>query len=325
MTLEERSNLVLAVARVLYSNGQSRHQLFTLAAAAGAVALAVLFGVRHPAAAALIFGSAAAGAILRRACALYSTNIFLQPFAAALVAGVVGALAVRYELSSSLRLVAVCPCMVLVPGPHFLNGMLDLIRGRIDLGAARLSYALLVVVAISTGLLVGLTLLGVSLPIDPPGRALPLWHDVVAAGVAVACYSVFFSTPRNMCALPVVVGMVAHALRWVTLTALGASAATGALVACLIAGLILTPVSRRWHMPFTAVGFASVVSMMPGVFMFRMASGLLQLTDNSQRTWDLMAATIAAGSVAILIILAMSFGLLFPKLIIDYFSERTAI
>ena len=65
--------------------------LFTLAAAAGAVALAVLFGVRHLPAAALIFVSAAAGAILRRILARFSANIFLQPFCAALLAGLVGA------------------------------------------------------------------------------------------------------------------------------------------------------------------------------------------------------------------------------------------
>jgi len=298
--------------------------LFTLAAAVGAVSLAVLFGVQHVTAAALIFGSAAAGAILRRTLARYSTNIFLQPFSAALVAGVVGALAVRYELSSSLRLVAVCPCMVLVPGPHFLNGMLDLIRGRINLGTSRLAYAVLIVVAISTGLLLGLAFFGVSLPVEPAGRGVPLWHDVIAAASAVACYSVFFSTPLRMLAWPVAVGTAAHALRWVVLTMLGAGVATGAFVACLVVGVILTPVSRRWHMPFAAVGFASVVSMMPGVFMFRAASGLVQLTHGLQRTWELMGATIADASVAAFIILAMSFGLIVPKLIIDCASEKLA-
>src|ERR1700733_14560348 len=59
--------------------------LFTLAAAAGATALAVIFGVEYLAAAALIAVSAAAGAVLRRAVARYSTNLFLQPFCAALL------------------------------------------------------------------------------------------------------------------------------------------------------------------------------------------------------------------------------------------------
>src|SRR5262245_61849978 len=49
--------------------------LFTLAAAAGAVGLSVIFGVEHPVPAALIFVSAAAGAILRRGVARVSANV----------------------------------------------------------------------------------------------------------------------------------------------------------------------------------------------------------------------------------------------------------
>jgi uncharacterized membrane protein YjjP (DUF1212 family) len=295
--------------------------LFTLAAAAGAAALSVLFGVQHVAAVMLIVASAAAGAVLRRTLARYSDNPFLQPLCAALLAGMVGALAVRFELSSSLRLVAVCPCMILVPGPHVLNGTMDLSLARIHLGASRLVYAGLVILAISSGLLLGLGLLGVSLPVGEPGRAVSLWLDVIAAGVAVAAYSVFFSTPLRMLGWPVAIGMLAHALRWWTL-AVGGGAATGAFVACVVVGLTLTPVAHRWHMPFAAIGFASVVSMMPGVFLFRMASGLLQLATNSNTTLELLSATIADGMTAVTIILAMSFGVIVPKIVIDSLGDK---
>jgi uncharacterized membrane protein YjjP (DUF1212 family) len=298
---------------------------FALFAAAGAAALGVIFGAAHLLSLVLIAFSAGAGACLRRWLAGMSRNLFVQPFCAALLAGVVGAIAVRLQLSSVLRLVAVCPCMVLVPGPHFLNGMIDLARARITLGAARITYAILITAMICAGLLLGLALGGVSLPASGPSHSAPLGYDIIAAGIAVAAYGTFFAMPWRMLPIPILIGMLAHASRWEAISVAGASAETGALVACLVVGVIITPIADRMRLPFAGLAFASVVSLIPGVFLFRMASGMVDLVAlGTKAPQELFVQVVADGTTAILIILAMSFGLIFPKMWIQNLTRSVS-
>jgi len=288
---------------------------FTLAAAWGACALAIVFGATHPATFPLIAFSAGAGALLRRGLSHLSRNLFIQPFAAALLAGLVGGFAQRAGLSSSLELIAVTPCMVLVPGPHFLNGLMDLAWARLALGSFRLAYAWLVVVAICAGLFLGLGLVGATLPVSPPSRSVPLWVDVAAAAAAVAAYASFYSMPWRYVPLPLLVGAMAHALRWWAL-ATGVTSVAATLLACLFVGLVMSPLGSRLRLPYAALSFAAVVSLIPGVFLFRMGSGLVQLALLGEKApLDLPTVVLGDLATAGLTLLAMGSGLILPKLL----------
>ena len=294
-------------------------------AAAGAAALGVIFGTMHLLSLLLIALSAGAGACLRRWLATKSANLLVQPLCAALLAGVLGAISVRFQLSSVLRLVAVCPCMVLVPGPHFLNGGIDLFRGRIALGASRIAYASLITAMISAGLILGLALVGVSLPASGPTNSVPIEYDIVAAAVAVAAYGTFFAMPWQILPIPIVIGMLAHACHWMAISLAGTSAVTGTFLACLVVGILMTPIADYLRLPFAGLAFASVVSLIPGVFLFRMAGGLVDFVIlGTKAPQDLLIQALTDGTTALLIFFAMGFGLIVPKMCIEHFTRPTA-
>jgi uncharacterized membrane protein YjjP (DUF1212 family) len=118
--------------------------------------------------------SAAIGAFVRRWLSGFSNNQLVQPLCAAFIAGVVAAAPSRFQLSETMALVDFCPCMVLIPGPHILNGAVDLARTRIALGITRMVYAGIIVFLICAGGLFGFTTVGANLAIAGPSPPVPL-------------------------------------------------------------------------------------------------------------------------------------------------------
>lgn len=297
--------------------------LFVLAAVAGALALAVIFGGKHPPALALLATSAGLGAVTRRWLAARGANLALQAFTAALLAGLLGGTAIHFGMPSSLHLIAVCPCMILVPGPHILNGALDLLHARISLGLARLAYAAVVLCAIATGAVLGLTLTGSSLPPDGVAKDIPAWLDVAAASVAAACYSVYFSSPYRLIGWAMLIGAVAHLSHWLALDVLGLNALAASWLACLVAGTSVVLLSRK-HLSFAAVGFAAVVALVPGLYVFRWVSALLQLvtTSSPSHAAQLQLAASQDLYTALLLTAAMVAGLVLPILLWEAVSSR---
>ena len=297
----------LAVAR---RETTSNTAIFAIACGTGAGALSVGFGAVDPLTVLVVALSAALGGLFRRGLGRVGIGILTQAFAAAAIAGLVGVVAQRFHVADALGLVVLCPAMVLVPGPHLLNGALDLVALRMSLGIARLGYACLILVAIATGLILGLAVDGRSIAVAQTGAIVPWYVDVLAAGVAAGSYPVFFSMPYRMIGWPVAVGMLAHGAHWWLLQPGRADLAVAALVSCLIAGVLLVPIAHYLRIPFAAIGFASVVALIPGVYVFRMLSGVVQFA--SSPTTELLTALAADGAVATIVLAAMATGLAVP-------------
>jgi uncharacterized membrane protein YjjP (DUF1212 family) len=290
---------------------------FAAFAGIGAAALGVIFGVDRLPDLVLIGLSAAAGAPLRRLIGAHGGGALIQILCAGLLAGLVAAGTARFAPAADAYLVALCPCMVLMPGAHLLNAALDFAHLRMSLGQARFGFAMLLTLLICVGLIAGLSVAQQSLPPPHPGGPAPLAFDVLAAGLAVAAYGAFFSMPWRALPIPIAIGMFAHACRWFALSA-GANAALGALIACAIVGALVTPIANRLHLPFAAFAFASVVSLIPGAYMFRMAAELVAVMNAGANGHpELLMAPFVDGVTAGAILLAMGLGLTLPKLLME--------
>ena len=154
---------------------------FAAFAGIGAAALGVIFGAERFADLVLIGLSATAGALLRRLIASQGGGPLIQIVCAGLLAGLVAALTVSFTPSANAYLIALCPCMVLMPGAHLLNAALDFAHLRMALGQARFAFAMLLTLLICVGLIAGLSVARQSLPPPGPVGQTPLAFDVLSS------------------------------------------------------------------------------------------------------------------------------------------------
>ena len=277
----------------------------------------MIFGAERLPDLVLIGLSAVTGALARRLIAARGGGLLIQILCAGLLAGLGAALTLSLAPTANAYLVALCPCMVLMPGAHLLNAALDFAHLRIALGQARFGFAMLLTLLICVGLIAGLSVARQSLPPPAAVTPTPLAFDVIAAGLAVAAYGAFFSMPWRALPIPVLIGMFAHACRWFALSS-GANAALGALIACAIVGALVTPIANRLHLPFAGFAFASVVSLIPGAYLFRLAAELVAVMNaGANGNVQLLMAPFEDAVTAAAILLAMGLGLSLPKLLME--------
>jgi uncharacterized membrane protein YjjP (DUF1212 family) len=284
--------------------------LAALTLSLAAAALAVLLGA--DAAAAAVAGAAAGlGLLARQELGRRHVSLLALPLTAALVGAVLGGAAIRLGWTRTPELVLIVPALMVVPGPHLINGLMDLIDNHLPMSLARLGLATGVLLAAALGVVLGveLTLLAPCFA-EPAAGAdrLNLATDMALAGVVTCGFAVFYNTAWRQLGLAVVGGMVGHGLRFLALDAgWGLEAAT--FLGGLAVGAIAAWVARSGRAPVAVIAFAGAVTMIPGLSLYRALGGAVQLARQAAASDpDLAARTHGSAYQGGLVVGALALG-----------------
>jgi uncharacterized membrane protein YjjP (DUF1212 family) len=277
-----------------------------------AASLAVLLGA--DAGAAVVAGLATGlGLLARQELARRHFSLLALPLTAALLGAVLGGLAIRLGSTQTPGLVLIVPALMLVPGPHLINGFLDLIDNHLPMSMARLGLAAGILLASALGIVLGIEL---TLPGPlPPAQAASVDHlnlvtDVALAGIVSCGFAVFYNTAWRQVAMAAVGGMAGHGLRFLALEAglrLEAATFLGGLAVGVVSGWMV----RSSKTPVAVIAFAGAVTMMPGLHIYRALGGALQLARLTNETDPaVMAGALGNALEACLVVSGLALGLI---------------
>ncbi len=270
-----------------------RHSRWLAALTLSLAAAALAFLLGADLAAAAVAGIAAGlGLLARQELGRRHVSLLALPLTAALIGAVLGGLAIRLGWTRSPELVLIVPALMVVPGPHLINALLDLIDNHLPMSLARLGLATGILLASALGIVLGveLTLPATSFA-EQAGAVdrLNLASDMALAGVVTCGFAVFYNTAWRQLGLAVLGGMAGHGLRYLALKAgLGLEAAT--FLGGLAVGAISAWVARSDRAPVAVIAFAGAVTMIPGLSLYRALGGAVQLARQPEAVDPAMVA-----------------------------------
>jgi uncharacterized membrane protein YjjP (DUF1212 family) len=256
-----------------------RHDTYVVAALFGlaAAALAALLGADWIAIASS-GASAAVGLIARQQVSKGAHRLLLPPFTAALVGALVGGFVILAGWTRTPHLSLVVPALMLVPGPHLINGIEDVLENEIQTGLCRLCLALTILLAAALGVVAGLwiTIGTIAEPAAGSRVATVALVDVVLAGAASGGFAAFQNAPWRVVWVSVACGAIGYAIRAIGL-AFGFGLAPASLAACCAIGIAAGVSSSRLQLPFAAAAFAGAAPLMPGMLIYGSIAGAVRM------------------------------------------------
>lgn len=265
--------------------------------------------------------SAAIGAGLAAGLGLFARQelgrrhlaLLLLPFTAALIGGLLGGLIGRMGWTQTPELALVVPALMLIPGPHLINGLLDLIDNYLPMSLARFGLAFGILFASAAGLAIGVELtLPHGIPAHPALSSdhLSLISDVVLAAIVTCGFAAFYNTTWQHLVLAMLGGMAGHGVRFVAMK-VGCSLEAATFLGGLTVGIVSGWIAASRAIPVAVIGFAGAVPMIPGLSIYRALGGAWRIARHAGAT-DPGTFEVALSNAleAALVVSALALGLL---------------
>jgi uncharacterized membrane protein YjjP (DUF1212 family) len=304
-----------------------RHSRWLTALAFGAAAASLAGLLGADLGAATVAGLAAGlGLVARQEMGRLHFSLLMLPLTAALIGAIFGVLAIRLGWTQTPGLALIVPALMVVPGPHLINGLLDLIDNYLLMSLARLGLATGILLASAVGVVLGIELtLSNAIAADQAAGSdhLDLISDVLLAGIVTCGFAVFYNTPWPQLWMAILGGMTGHGLRFLALEA-GWRPEAATFLGGLAVGVISAWIARSRKLPVAVIAFAGAVTMVPGLSLHRALIGAVQLARQADSANpEKVAVTLGNALHGSLVICGLALGVILgARVVLALASER---
>ncbi|MGA4506979.1 threonine/serine ThrE exporter family protein [Propionibacteriaceae bacterium G1746] len=262
------------------------------------------------------FATTAVDGVMRVLARIKAPTFFGQVAGASTV-GIV-ALLVMWARSATTWAVDISPSLIVAAGMISMLAGLSLttaVRDAIDGYFVTASARLVEVATLTGGIVLGLTLtlwvgleLGVPAYLSPSTGVKPVWWlQVIASALIAVAFAINNHLPPRTWALTACFGLLA----WLIGTGAGSRIATNAALAGAAAfacGLLAAALARAARVPSIALVNAGVVSLVPGMALYRGLLGLVQISQGAEVSYNSFDLLFQALMIAVMLAAGASLG-----------------
>lgn len=259
------------------------------------------------------------GFYVRKICAGYAFNTYAV-IAITSFATTMFAWATQF-LTGTMNWYPLISCtLFLVPGIPLINAVDDFLNNFIVSGMTRAIHTLLIVGAMTFGIVIAIRLGNVAdfttVSLRPDNI---YFSQAIAAAISSMGFSIIFNIPRRLLPVIAVGGIITVLLRNVMVLQLGFSQTAGSFLGAAVVGLLALKAIHWFHAPNIILTIPSAIPMIPGVLLYRVLFALLNIQDITAST---LLAMMRNGVEAVTIIIGIAIGVAIPNIFIHRYIEN---